>query len=106
MSEINQLAFELENKQPFPDLDAADMHDFSEALIRIYNLMKDGKWHSATSIIEVSKSREGLRRMRDLRKRWDIGKKKIQGSRDYQYRLEFKVNFSFDINDTSRFGDQ
>lgn len=45
----------------------ADLLDFSEAKRRIIQLMSNGEWWSATSIITASGQREGLRRLRDLR---------------------------------------
>ena len=45
----------------------SDLEDFNEAEARVYNLMKDRRWHSASEIVEVSGQREGLRRLRELR---------------------------------------
>lgn len=70
----------------YKELTQKDIDDFSFAKKRIWELMKDGRWHTASSIIKASGQREGLRRMRDLRPYFKIEKKHI-GSRQYSYRI-------------------
>lgn len=79
----------LDYSRPFNCLTEKDMQDFTHARKAIYNLMIDGQWHSAEDIIEVSGQREGLRRMRDLRKWFDIDKRNA-GNRNFEYKLTTK----------------
>jgi hypothetical protein len=73
-------------------LNDKDIREFSDAQQAIIDFMSDGEWYSATSIIEWSGQREGLRRLRDLRSRgFEVEKMRIKGSRDFFYRLT-KVN--------------
>lgn len=65
-----------------------DLPDLTEASRRIFNLMKDGAWHTAEEIEAVSEQREGLRRMRDLRRRGhEIEVKRDGSTRRFLYRL-------------------
>lgn len=91
-NQAEQLGLDLSNKEPFPDLTDKDMREFGKATVRIYNIMKDGRWYNATDIIEISGQREGLRRMRDLRSKWII-EKKIHPTikREFQYRLKVDI---------------
>jgi len=69
-------------------LNEKDLVQFSEAQQAIIDFMQDGEWYSATSIIEWSGQREGLRRLRDLRSRgYCVEKTRLPGSRDFYYRL-------------------
>lgn len=67
-------------------LNASDVPSLNQAEQRILALMLDGKWHSATEIVEVSGQREGLRRMRVLRRIYEIEKMRDVG-REYYYRI-------------------
>jgi hypothetical protein len=66
-------------------------HDFAglqAACRRVYDLMRDGEWHTAQAIIDASGQREGLRRMRDLRQiGYRIEQHRPDGSREWSYRL-------------------
>ena len=66
-------------------------HDFSglqAACRRVYDLMRDGEWHTATEVIDAAKQREGLRRMRDLRQiGYVLEQHRPEGSREWHYRL-------------------
>jgi len=66
-----------------------DIKDFGRAGLLIANLMLDGRWHTATTIIEAAEHREGLRSMRKLRERqgWFVEKRKFGGSREWLYKL-------------------
>ena len=69
-------------------LNGSDLKEFSKAEIKVYNLMIDSKWHTASEIISVSGQREGLRRLRELRnKGLVIETKREKGSRDFHYKL-------------------
>lgn len=70
----------------YQELTQKDIDDFSFAKRQIWELMKDGEWHTASSIISTSEQREGLRRMRDFRPYFKI-EKKYTGSREYSYRI-------------------
>lgn len=69
-----------------------DKADFNKARTRIFKLMSDQKWHTADKIIRVSQQREGLRRLRELRKRSDVAKihvkRKCGEQRIFLYRME------------------
>ena len=67
-------------------------HDDYEHLKRstkaVYDLMRDGEWHRAQEIIDASGTREGLRRMRELREHHRIESKRLsQDNRDWAYRI-------------------
>lgn len=46
-----------------------DFNDLTAATQRVYDLMKDGQWHSRDAIEKAAGQREGLRRMRELRQK-------------------------------------
>ena len=70
------------------DCTEKDRSDFSEAEQKILNLLRQGGWHSASKIIEVSGQREGLRRLRALRQKgFEIEKQKLEG-REFIYRMK------------------
>ena len=66
-------------------------HDFSglqAACRRVYDLMRDGEWHTATEIIDAAKQREGLKRMRDLRQiGYKIETDRPGQGREFRYKL-------------------
>jgi hypothetical protein len=69
-------------------LNEKDLEDFSKAEKKIYGLMCDHEWHSATEIINVSGQREGLRRLRKLRENGLIIETKRESeSRDFLYKM-------------------
>ena len=63
-----------------------DLPDFSEQMRRIYELLRDGHWHSREAIQDVSGAQEATRRVRELRKYYDIECKQF-GRRCFKYRL-------------------
>lgn len=73
-------------------LDESDCDDLADGTARVMNLMKDGRWYTVDEIeLAAGKdgvpAREGLRRMRELRKHgWNVEKIRSQG-RDYMYRI-------------------
>jgi hypothetical protein len=65
-----------------------DLIDFSDAEKRIIDLMKDGRWYGDEQIIYVSQQREGLRRLRNLRKRgYTVEARRVGKNRGFEYRL-------------------
>jgi hypothetical protein len=66
-----------------------DLSDFSKAKKRIFQLMADGAWHTATEIIEAAGQREGLRRLRDLRgKGIEVEVMRDGDKREFLYRIK------------------
>lgn len=67
---------------------AVDRKAFNEAQRRVWRLMCDKHWHSATEIIAASGQREGLRRLRELRKAgFNIAVRRVGDARNFEYRL-------------------
>jgi hypothetical protein len=65
-----------------------DMKELSGGRRRVLNLMRDGQWHTAEEIRRAAQGSEGLRRLRELRDKYNIKKRRMaEGSRHYQYRL-------------------
>lgn len=64
-----------------------DLPALNEAVRRVLSLMRDGQWHSSEQIIAASGQREGLRRMRELRRWWDVQRRRNGEPRDFEYRL-------------------
>ena len=77
------------------ELKTEDFVDFDKAEKAIFELMKDGKWHSATEIIDHSGQREGLRRMRTLREKPIVKEiiKKRTDKREWIYKMELFPEF-------------
>jgi len=77
------------------ELKTEDFVDFDKAEKAVFNLMKDGNWHTASEIINTSGQREGLRRMRTLRQNpvvKEIAKKRTD-KREWIYRMELYPEF-------------
>lgn len=69
-----------------------DLIEFSTAARAIERLMRDGRWHTATEIIAKSGQREGLRRMRELRRKYHVERRaSAPKSREWLYRLDLPV---------------
>jgi hypothetical protein len=69
-------------------LNKDDLLDFSKAEQAILRWMQGGEWRSASSIIEQSGQREGLRRLRNLRsKGLVIERKRVSKEREFYYRM-------------------
>lgn len=66
-----------------------DLPSLSAATVRIYQLMSGGDWFYADDIERAAGQREGLRRMRDLRKLQGvtIERKRDYASRVFSYRM-------------------
>ena len=54
-----------------------DLRDLRGGVWRVFKLMRDGEWHSRSEIVVASQGTEGLRRMRELRRWFDIEKRLI-----------------------------
>jgi hypothetical protein len=77
-------------------LNENDIAEFDDATQRVLALMADGCWHCAADIrLAAGKNgtpaTEGLRRMRGLRKFFDIEKARDRAFRFYTYKLAFKA---------------
>jgi hypothetical protein len=72
-------------------LNPSDVPELSAAKARVLQLMFDHDWHCATQILAVSGQREGLRRLRELRKNYTIERRRLTGTRDFEYRLPFVI---------------
>lgn len=69
-------------------LTSEDMKDFSAASRAVYELMRDGEWHSRDEIIAASGVLSGMKRMRELRRTYEIEKRMVADKkRVYEYRL-------------------
>lgn len=64
----------------------ADLASLNAACLRVYELMKYGDWYSCEAILAAAGQREGLRRMRELRRWFGLEKRRVQG-RNWEYRL-------------------
>jgi hypothetical protein len=65
-----------------------DKQDFGSARYRILQLLSDGRWHGADEVIFASGQREGLRRLRELRKYHNIMSVRGENCRTWFYKLE------------------
>lgn len=70
-------------------LTLADFNDLSAAAQRVFDLLKDGQWHTADEILNVANQREGLRRMREIRQRGLVveTRRVEENKRAFEYRL-------------------
>lgn len=64
-----------------------DTKDFNGACLKVLAFMRDGEWHAANDIITASGQREGLRRMRELRRLFHVERRRMAECRDFEYRL-------------------
>lgn len=70
-----------------------DMQELGESVKRVFELMKDGLWHSPDEIrlsagTNGHPASEGLRRMRELRRFFDVERRRVDGDkRLWIYRL-------------------
>ena len=70
------------------ELTQEDIDSLNASVRRVYDLLSDGNWHDAESIRVAARGSEGLRRMRELREYCEIQKRRISGTRTWEYRLE------------------
>ena len=69
-------------------LEPSDLPALTEAARNVERLMRDGFWHTATEIINIAGQREGLRRMRELRRDWVVERRRAnREGREFEYRL-------------------
>ncbi len=72
----------------FESMTERDFSGLQRACRLVYDLMKDGEYHTAQSIIDASGQREGLRRMRDLRQiGYVLEQHRPEASREWHYKL-------------------
>ncbi len=78
-------------------LEPKDLRDLNEAVRRVYELMRDGRWYSAEEIemaagVNGRPAREGLRRMRELRSAgYEIDRERCDDNRVFRYRLKIRT---------------
>jgi|TARA_R110000765_G_scaffold112984_1_gene205228 hypothetical protein len=72
---------------PSNELSSEDWVDLRTGRARVRDLLLDGAWHSADKIRRTAGGSEGLRRLRELRQDYLIEKRRISGSRHYEYRM-------------------
>ena len=72
----------------FASMTERDFAGMQSACRRVYDLMRDGEWHTAQAIIDAAKQREGLKRMRDLRQiGYTIETDRPGDGREFRYRM-------------------
>ena len=73
----------------FASMTPADFSGLQSACRRVYDLLKDGDWHTATEVIDAAKQREGLRRMREVRDvlKFTIETDRPGDGREFRYKL-------------------
>ena len=81
--------FQYAQRVSFASMTAADFSGLQSACRRVYDLMRDGEWHTAQAIIDASGQREGLRRMREVRDvlKFTIETDRPGDGREFRYRL-------------------
>jgi hypothetical protein len=80
--------FTYSRRVAFASMTAADFAGLQSACRRVYDLMRDGQWHTAQAIIDASGQREGIRRMRELRQiGYTVEQMRPEGSREWSYRI-------------------
>jgi len=80
--------FQYAQRIGFASMTARDFSGLQSACRRVYDLMRDGEWHTAQAIIDAAKQREGLKRMRDLRQiGYRIETDRPGDGREFRYRL-------------------
>lgn len=74
-----------------------DIQELKDATLCVLALMADGEWHKPSEICFAAgnykrEAREGLRRMRELRRFFEVEKRRAAlASREFLYRLRFKT---------------
>lgn len=73
-------------------LSAADLPELDAGVSRVFDLMKDGQWHSRDAICMAAgengiPATAGDRRMRSLREWFIVDRRRIEGTRQFEYRL-------------------
>lgn len=70
-----------------------DLIELSAGAQRVFSLMRDGGWHTRDEIELAAgangvPAEEGLRRMRELRRGFEIERARIDGRRAWKYRIK------------------
>lgn len=68
-------------------LSDSDLDDLGKGVRLVHELMKDGRWHTADEVKRATGQREGLRRLRELRRFGFVVEKKLIGKRTWAYQL-------------------
>ena len=71
---------------------ADDLPELDAGVARVFELMRDGQWHSRDAICMAAgengvPATAGDRRMRTLREWFIVDRERIEGTRQFQYRL-------------------
>jgi len=69
-----------------------DMPALTAGCLRVFAVLRDFQWHQADEIRDVAgtpgaPASEGLRRMRELRRVYEIDKRRVGDTRLYEYKL-------------------
>lgn len=74
-------------------LSESDLQSLSDAKSRVFELMRDGRWHTRPEIEAAADAAEGMRRMRELRKLpgVEIQRMRSKDRREFVYRLVHTV---------------
>lgn len=69
-----------------------DLRELADGVRRVYELMKDGEWYTPDAICMAAgqggkRAGDGLRRMRQLREKYQVEKRRLGGDRIWVYRL-------------------
>jgi len=70
----------------------SDLQSLNAATLRIYEMMRDGRWYRREEIEQAAGQREGMRRMRELRKYFTIERDRVKSAREFVYRLRSQSN--------------
>jgi len=73
-------------------LEPHELKELNDAVTRVFELMRNGEWHSRTDIclaagVDGVPASEGLRRMRALRSIYVLDKLRVEGQREWLYRI-------------------
>jgi hypothetical protein len=73
-------------------LKRTDMPELAAGCGRVLALLQDGQWHDAEEIRAAAgepgrPASEGLRRLRELRRKYQIDRRSVNGTRMFEYRL-------------------
>ena len=66
-------------------VDSTDLGDEPPTTLELLReLVKDGEWHTTSEILGVGGHRSGLRRLRELRKEFEIDRRSVDGDSEYK----------------------
>lgn len=64
-----------------------DVAELNAGTARVFALMSDGQWHTREEICAACQQVEGLRRLRELRRKYVVEKERAGTARAWRYRL-------------------